>query len=114
MTDSKVQSFLDELESMNSGKFEIVESVRREMKNIHPTVSERIMYGGIMFSLNGHDVGGVFVSKKHVSVEFTSGYTMNDPDGVLEGTGKFRRHIKIVEPGDISKKTVPFYLRQLR
>ena len=113
MTDRKVQCFLDELESMDSGKFEIVESVRREMKIIHPNVSERIIYGGIMFSLNAHDVGGVFASKKHVSIEFTSGYTMNDPEGVLDGVGKFRRHIKILELSDFVKKDVPFFLRQL-
>ena len=113
MADDKVQIFLNELELMDSEKFEIIRMVRREMQSIRPDVSERIIYGGIMFSLDAGDVGGVFPSKKHVSIEFSSGYLMNDPNNVLEGVGKFRRHIKIRSITDIAEKDVPFFLRQL-
>jgi len=39
---------------------------------------------------------GVF--KAHVNVGFFQGSTLADPDGLLEGTGKFMRHVKL-KPG---------------
>lgn len=35
----------------------------------------------------------------HVNVGFYLGAELDDPDGVLEGTGKFMRHVKL-RPGD--------------
>ena len=58
------------------------------------------------------DWGGVFVSKNHVSFEFTEGFMMNDPDRFLEGTGKKRRHLKISSISDISDKKVDFFVKQ--
>jgi hypothetical protein len=36
--------------------------------------------------------------KAHVNVGFFSGAALPDPDGLLEGTGKFMRHVKL-RPG---------------
>jgi len=70
-----------------------------------------MMYGGIMFSLED-DFGGLFVRKNHVSFEFGSGVTMDDPDNILEGIGKFRRHLKIRSLADIKDKKVEFFVEQ--
>ncbi len=70
------------------------------------------MYGGIMFSLDG-DLGGLFVRKNHISFEFTEGFLMNDPKGMLEGKGKYRRHLKIRTLADIANKDVEFFVKQL-
>jgi hypothetical protein len=37
--------------------------------------------------------------KEHVTIGFFTGATLSDPAGVLEGTGKRMRHVKI-RPGD--------------
>ena len=65
-----------------------------------------------MFTLDGRDYGGTFVSKHHVSFEFSRGYSLDDPDGLLEGTGKYRRHLKIRELSDIEDKSVKFFVKQ--
>ncbi len=36
----------------------------------------------------------------HVNVGFFRGAEIADPDGLLEGTGKFLRHVKLVPDGD--------------
>ncbi len=69
------------------------------------------MYGGIMFSIED-DFGGVFVRKNHISFEFSSGVQMDDPDNILEGTGQFRRHLKIQSLDDIKDKKVEFFVKQ--
>lgn len=73
-------------------------------------------YGGTVFMTDPNDqgsfVGGVFASKNHVSVEFSNGAEFDDPHGVLEGKGKARRHVKLLQPADLDAKTVADFLEQ--
>ncbi|EBA12600.1 DUF1801 domain-containing protein [Roseobacter sp. CCS2] len=57
-------------------------------------------------------VGGVFIYTGHVSLEFAKGVLFDDPQAVLEGKGKFRRHIKLRALHDITAKTCNSFLRQ--
>lgn len=109
--DAKVQTFLDDLEMTKSDQFVIVSELRTIVFEHYPGVDERMMYGGIMFSL-GEDFGGIFVYKQHISFEFSEGYQMRDPEKRLEGKGKFRRHLKIRSLTDIEIKKVPFFVAQ--
>ena len=63
------------------------------------------MYGGIIFSL-ADDFGGIFVYKNHVSFEFSYGYKLDDPSKLLEGNGKYRRHLKIKSIEDLEIKKI--------
>jgi hypothetical protein len=106
-----VQQFLEELMMFNDHQWSIVQRLREIVFEVAPTVSERMMYGGIMFSAP-EDYGGVFASKHHVSFEFGNGIAFADPEKVLEGTGKFRRHLKIKTLDDIKTKNVESFVRQ--
>ncbi len=53
----------------------------------------------------------VAVYAPHVNLGFNRGAQMNDPDGVLQGTGNAVRHITIREPGDLKKKYIGRLLR---
>jgi len=65
-----------------------------------------------MFSLEERDIGGIFASKKHVSFEFGNGSSLDDPNGVLEGTGKSRRHLKLTSLTDVREKNVKHFVLQ--
>ena len=39
--------------------------------------------------------------KAHVNVGFFRGAELSDPEGLLEGTGKFMRHVKLIVARDI-------------
>ncbi len=108
--DEKVQKFLEVI-MFNDEQFNILQKLRDIVFKNHPKTSERMMYGGVMFSLED-DFGGVFVRKSHISFEFVNGFTMHDPDKLLEGTGKFRRHLKIKSLSDIKNKKVTFFVKQ--
>ena len=87
------------------------------VKKHKPTsAGRRGMYGGIVFEKEAGNhstmVCGHFVYKKHVSLEFSKGYRLDDPDDVLEGNGKYRRHIKLYAPKDIETKLVRSMLRR--
>jgi hypothetical protein len=109
--DEQVEEFLKEVVLIDDEKYKILQKLREIVFMVYPQVNERMMYGGIMFSVN-NDFGGIFASKKHVSFEFGNGYTMNDPDELLEGKGKFRRHLKLRSISDIHSKKVVFYVKQ--
>ncbi|MGL1935037.1 MAG: DUF1801 domain-containing protein [Fibrobacterales bacterium] len=116
--DTQVQVFLDDKKGSNELHYKILQKLRTIVLDALPNVDERMMYGGIMFSLeddlgNDEDFGGIFSSKKHVSFEFSQGYTLDDPKKKLEGTGKYRRHLKVKELSDITDKDVLFFVEQI-
>jgi hypothetical protein len=94
----------------------ITEEIDAIIMDVCPNAGRRTMYGGIVFELEPGNhktlVCGHFVYKNHVSLEFTNGYKLCDPKGVLEGNGKYRRHIKLVRQDDISEKSVRSMLEQ--
>ena len=101
-----VQKFLEDTILKDKEKGEVIFQLREIVFKIFQ------IYGGIMFSLE-KDFGGIFVSKKHVSFEFTNGYEMKDPNQFLEGTGQYRRHLKIKLLSEIKEKTVDFFVKQV-
>lgn len=88
---------------------ELMERVRRIVRYIDPTLSERVRYGGVMF---GDELFGVFPRKNHVTVEFSHGIDLEDPDGVLKGAGKYRRHIILRYPAEIETTHLADYFRR--
>ena len=42
----------------------------------------------------------------HVNVGFFHGAEIADPDGLLEGTGKFMRHVKLRPEGDVDARAL--------
>lgn len=107
----KVQKFLEDIMMIDSEKSEILQKLRKIVFSNYPKTDERMMYGGIMFSLEA-DFGGLFVRKNHMSFEFVFGVYMDDPHNILEGAGKLRRHIKIRSLADIEDKKVDFFVKQ--
>lgn len=107
----QVQQFLEDIMMSDECKFDMLKKLREIVFKLCPEVNEKMMYGGIMFFLDD-DFGGVFVRKNHISFEFSNGYQFNDPKKLLEGTGKFRRHLKIKSLTDIKNKEVDFFVKQ--
>lgn len=112
MKKQNVQEFLDALAFLDAEKHHIVMMTREKLKKLNSDVEERMMYGGIMFSL-AEDLGGIFVYTNHISFEFGQGVGFDDPDGLLQGGGKYRRHLKIKSTQDISFVKIDYYLKQM-
>ena len=107
----EVQKLLDDMRITNRNHYDILQVLRDIVFSELPKVSERVMYGGIMFRLE-EDFGGIFSTKNHISFEFSEGYKFEDTDGCLEGTGKKRRHVKIESLLDIVDKKVSSFVKQ--
>ena len=57
-------------------------------------------------------VAYIGVYTKHINLGFYWGARMDDPEGVLEGSGKQMRHIQIKSPADLGTPVVRDYLRR--
>jgi len=93
----------------------VADKVMALISQICPLAVGRIMYGGTVYETQGGIpstmVCGVFIYKNHVSLEFTNGAILDDPDKQLAGKGKLRRHIKLNTSKDITEKNVAGFLK---
>ena len=111
MSDTKVEQLLHDLQLTHPDLHAIVQAARVLVHSVAPGVAERVMYGGILFSAP-EQFCGVFAYSAHVTMEFGQGAELKDPHRVLEGSGKFRRHIKLHTLADIESKHLRDYIAQ--
>ena len=112
ITDEKIVQFVEQTKHDDAQKYEILQKLRHIIFEVLPTTKETFKYGGIMMSLN-KEFGGLFVYKKHISFEFSYGYQLHS-SLQLEGSGKFRRHIKIKTLADIDEHGIKNLLQQVK
>ncbi len=62
-------------------------------------------YGGTLYTLKPDEKEsqfcGLFPYKDHVQLAFSQGTLLKDPSSLLQGAGKFRRHINFLKMTDI-------------
>jgi len=63
------------------------------------------------FDLNG-PLCFYMVAKEHVVFGFLRGAILHDPAKLLEGTGKFLRHVKLRSPADVRRPQVRALLKE--
>jgi hypothetical protein len=95
---------------------QITREIDEIIREVYPGAGRRSMYSGIVFELEAGNpktmICGHFTYKNHVSLEFGKGYELQDPKRVLEGKGKYRRHIKLTSQSDIRAKSVRSIIEQ--
>ncbi|MCA9362429.1 DUF1801 domain-containing protein, partial [Candidatus Kaiserbacteria bacterium] len=73
--------------------------------------SEEIKYGGLLYSQD-KPYTGIFVYTNHVTLEFSEGAKLRDPNKLLRGSGKHRRNLKFMKTDEIQKGVVRDFLTQ--
>ena len=111
-SNEKVNEFLMDIQTTFPDKSETVEEIRKTFIDENSEIEEDIKYGGIIFNVSSQLVGGIFIYKQHISIEFSNGAQFSDEGGLLEGKGKMRKHLKILEKNDIKEKNISFYIKQ--
>lgn len=98
----------DYARDLTGWKKEVVEKLRKIVKEVAPNATESIRWGQPVFELNG-PFAWIKAFTKHVGYGFWRGTELPDPARVLEGDGDRMRHVKIHAP-----ISIPFEaLRQL-
>jgi hypothetical protein len=110
MSTEPIETHLATMEQSNPSGYLLVRELRRLIKSTVENATERVMYGGLVYAVT-EQFCGIFAYKDHVSIEFSHGVNLKDPHGVLEGSGKHRRHIKVFTHADVSAKGIEAFVR---
>lgn len=88
---------------------ELALALRETVLEAAPQAVETLFRGyalALIYSFTGRWTDGfchVVVYTRHVNLGFNRGAELEDPDGVLVGSGKIIRHIKVQRPEDLEK-----------
>lgn len=108
----RIKQLLQDFDAVNPELGKIIRSLRKTVLSIAPESVEKIMYGGIIFTIPDRMFCGLFLRKNHVSVEFDLGFLLQDKEKHLEGAGQYRRHLKILNKNDINTKKAENFISQ--
>ncbi len=90
----------------------IADEIRRLVKNTVPESTEAINPWGIpAFDFHG-PICFMMMGKHHITLGFSRGTSLSDPDGLLEGTGKNLRHVKLTGATPLPAAALAKLIRQ--
>ncbi len=92
--------------------------VRQELAPCHEYIFEMRSKVVLLYGATEHVIAdgicqiGVFA--RHVTLAFPRGVDFHDPAGILEGSGKRMRHIRVKRLSDLDRPEIRAFLRQAR
>lgn len=90
---------------------ELLEALRQLVKATLPEAKEGMKWGApVFFDARGEPIIYLYGGRDHANLGFVQGAELKDPEGILEGTGKSGRHVKVFPgepiPGDVLKALI--------
>jgi hypothetical protein len=105
-------SFDDYLEDQTPKNQAIIRALRKFVKRVEPGLNEAVKWGnGCWVGKNG-PVAYVYSDTGYVQFGFFNGSSLKDPRGLLEGKGRYVRHIKVRDRSEIDARPFAALLRQ--
>jgi hypothetical protein len=105
-------SFDAYLRDQKPGNRAIIRALRRLVRAVAPRLNETVKWGNGCWVAADRPVAYVYSDVGFVQFGFFSGSSLKDPRGLLEGKGRYVRHVKVRAPGDIDKRAFATLLRQ--
>lgn len=100
----------DYIEQAPSPFNEIMQQLRALIHESVPDVAEEFKWSQPVFK-SSKDFCYLKATKKHVNLGFMDVQKLSDPDGLLEGTGKSMRHVKVKTIADIHEALFKTWLK---
>lgn len=88
-----------------------VQALRKLIRKAGPSLEETVKWGMPCYT-GKENVCCIMVFRDHVNLGFFKGTSLGDPAGILEGTGKGLRHVKVYKASDIKERPVTALIRQ--
>jgi len=90
----------------------IIAALRRFVRSEQPELVEAVKWGNGCWLAGKEPIAYVYSDKEWVQFGFVMGSTLKDPLHLLEGTGRFVRHIKMRSVSAIDRQAFSALLRQ--
>jgi hypothetical protein len=105
-------SFDDYLEDQSPKNQVVIRALRKFVKRVQPGLGEAVKWGNGCWVGEKGPVAYVYSDTDYVQFGFFNGSALKDPRGLLEGKGRYVRHIKIHDPSDIDRQAFAALLKQ--
>jgi len=101
-TDQRVDAFVGSLKPELRGLFA---DLRKLVRETVPEARETVKWGYPCYEQNGN-VCSLMPAEGYVRLQFFRGAELGDPDGLLEGTGKGMRHVKVRDAAGMPRQAL--------
>jgi hypothetical protein len=95
------ESFSDWRADQSTNNQLFIDELRKLIQDIAPHLTTSVKWGQGCWLNNSKPVLYIHAEANFVQLGFFRGSSLNDPDALLKGNGKYIRHIKIEEKSDI-------------
>lgn len=89
----------------------IVALIRALMKECAPQAQELVSYGLPAYQAR-RIIAIISPTKKDITFSFSRGAQFEDPYGLLRGSGKSSKHVKIKDVATANQEALRYYIRQ--
>jgi hypothetical protein len=108
-----MSSLVDEYVGNLSGwKKEVAEKLRKVIRASSRELTEEVKWGWPCYTAGGKNICGFMDMRETVNFVLYLGAELTDPDGLIEGTGKSMRHVKLRASKDIDRSKFQKFIRQ--
>jgi hypothetical protein len=90
----------------------VIRALRTFVRRVAPRLQESVKWGNGCWVTGKAPVAYVYSAADHVQFGFFRGAALRDPRGLLQGEGRFVRHIKVTRRSDIDERAFGALLRQ--
>jgi hypothetical protein len=90
----------------------IIRKVRALVKRSAPQLVESVKWGNGCWVDGKAPIAYVYCAPDHVQFGFMNGSALADPRGLLQGSGRFVRHVKLCRAADVVPRVLAELLRE--
>ena len=91
----------------------LIGALERVVLAAAPHLTRTVKWGQGCFADDGRHKVYIHAADDHVQLGFYAGSTLDDPEGVLEGSGKYVRHVKVRSGKDVDPDVLAGLIRQV-
>lgn len=108
MAAKTVDEYIDSLEGWQK---DVATQVRGIVTGTAPEAKESIKWAQAVYEVNG-PFSYMKAFKNSINFGFWRGVDINDPKGLLQGSGEKMRHVKLTGTNDIDEEAFAAYIKQ--
>lgn len=98
--------------SLDEPLFSIADKLRRLIKSTDSEITETLKWGVPNYTKGGA-ICALRAGNGYIALQFYDGTSLDDPDSLLEGSGKKMRHIKVWSKTEIIERLFISWVKQV-
>lgn len=108
----KFSTFAQWAADQHARQKKMISAIRKLVKKTAPTLVESVKWGNGVWLGEEWPVAFLHAKDDHLQFGFFSGSDLSDPKGLLKGSGKYIKHIKVYTLDDIDEAAFARFIRQ--